>query len=76
MDHPTLWLLLAFSAASISGFIGYWWGVGIAEKRHYIREQQLLTELDASVDTVRRLCRDRHPVGKDRHLTLVQGGAS
>ena len=74
MDHPTLWLLLAFSAASISGFIGYWWGVGVTEKKQRAREQQLLTDLDTSVATIERLCRERHPAGQDRHLTLVQGG--
>lgn len=76
MNSVTLWLLLASTAASISAFVAYWAGVGVAERRHKAREHQLLNDLDDSVATIKRLCRERHPVGKDRHLTLVQGGAS
>lgn len=76
MNSVTLWILLASTAASISAFVAYWAGVGVAERRHKAREHQLLNDLDDSVATIKRLCRDRHPVGKGSHLTLVQGGAS
>lgn len=74
MNSAILWILLASTAAGISAFIGYWWGVGVTEKKQRAREQQLLTDLDTSVATIERLCRERHPAGQDRHLTLVQGG--
>lgn len=76
MNSVTLWLLLVSTAAALSAFIAYWAGVGVAEKRHRAREARLIEDLDVSVETIRHLCRERHPVGKDRHLTLVQGGAS
>lgn len=76
MNSATLLLLIGLATSCITAYLGYWYGVGAADKRYQAREAELLTALDDSIDTIQKLCRDRHPAGKGSHLTLVQGGAS
>jgi hypothetical protein len=38
-----LWIALALSATAITGFVAYWWGVGVAERR-------LIDDLDVTLE--------------------------
>lgn len=84
MDSPTLTALLAIALASsaFSAYVAYWMGISRAERASAQREQDLLDALQDATDTVARLCRDRHPAGKERsddrparHLYVVGGEA-
>ena len=69
MDPALITALIAFGAAALTGFVAYWSGVGIAEKRHKAREAALLDDLDDAIHVLTDMAISNHPAG--RHLRLV-----
>ena len=69
MDPTLTAALLAVGTAAITGFVAYWTGVGIAEKRHKAREAALLDDLDDAIHVLTDMALTHHPAG--RHLRLV-----
>jgi len=69
MDPALITALIAFGAAALTGFVAYWSGVGIAEKRHKAREAALLDDLDGAIQVLVDMAVNNHPAG--RHLRLV-----
>jgi len=69
MDPALITALIALGAAAVSGFVAYWAGVGVAEKRHKAREAVLLDDLDDAIHVLTDMAVNHHPAG--RHLRLV-----
>lgn len=69
MDPVAVAALLAGGTGAVSAFVGYWAGVGQAEKRHKAREAILLDDLDDAIHVLTDIAMNNHPAG--RHLRLV-----
>lgn len=69
MDPVLTAALLAVGTGAVSAFIGYWAGVGNAEKRHKAREAALLDDLDDAIHVLTDMAINHHPAG--RHLRLL-----
>jgi hypothetical protein len=69
MDPALITALIALTAAAVTGFVAYWAGVGVAEKRHKAREAVLLDDLDDAIHVLTDMAVNHHPAG--RHLRLV-----
>ena len=69
MDPTLTAVLLALGCGAVTAFVGYWAGVGQAEKRHKAREAVLLDDLDDAIHVITDMALANHPAG--RHLRLV-----
>jgi hypothetical protein len=69
MDPALTAALLAAGTSTVTAFVAYWAGVGIAEKRHKAREAVLLDDLDDAIHVLTDMAISNHPAG--RHLRLL-----
>jgi F0F1-type ATP synthase alpha subunit len=69
MDPALTVVLFAAAMSTVTAFVAYWAGVGIAEKRHKAREAVLLDDLDDAIHVLTDMAVHHHPAG--RHLRLL-----
>ena len=69
MDPALTVVLFGAAMSTVTAFVAYWAGVGVAEKRHKAREAVLLDDLDDAIHVLTDLAISNHPAG--RHLRLL-----
>jgi F0F1-type ATP synthase alpha subunit len=69
MDPALTVVLFAAAMSTVTAFVAYWAGVGVAEKRHKAREAVLLDDLDDAIHVLTDMAVHHHPAG--RHLRLL-----
>ena len=69
MDPALTVVLFGAAMSTVTAFVAYWAGVGVAEKRHKAREAVLLDDLDDAIHVLTDMAIHHHPAG--RHLRLV-----
>ena len=69
MDPALTVVLFGAGTSTVTAFVAYWAGVGIAEKRHKAREAVLLDDLDDAIHVLTDMAVHHHPAG--RHLRLL-----
>ena len=69
MDPALTVVLFGAAMSTVTAFVAYWAGVGVAEKRHKAREAVLLDDLDDAIHVLTDMAVHHHPAG--RHLRLL-----